>query len=418
MRFIKFVLTLGVVCSAFSAMAANVAVGSCKPSLPSYPDIQQAVNSVPAGSTIQVCPGSYPQQVVINKDLIIKGIASGNQGAAIITVPAGGLVQNTASLATGRPIAAQLLVQAPASTVTVTNLTIDGSNNGITGCDPNPIGIYYQNASGTISHSTVLNEVLGAGLEGCQSGLGIFAQSGGGGSSVVNINNNHVENYQKNGITGNEPGTNVTITSNTVIGQGPTTGAAENSIQIGFGATGSISKNTVGSDVWAPDNIGDPGDAAAGILVYASPGVSISTNSVSNTQFGIAVVSDPAFGNADNSSVSKNTVAATHIFDGIDLCSNNNTASMNVVNGSDESGIHIDSSCTGASTGNTVTGNIINSACAGILSGPTTGNTTTPNTFYNVVTLRLTGTNVCTPPPAPNKKSGTRQVAHHRAARP
>ena len=110
MRFIKFVLTLGVVCSAFSAMAANVAVGSCKPSLPSYPDIQQAVNSVPAGSTIQVCPGSYPQQVVINKDLIIKGIASGNQGAAIITVPAGGLVQNTASLATGRPIAAQLLV--------------------------------------------------------------------------------------------------------------------------------------------------------------------------------------------------------------------------------------------------------------------------------------------------------------------
>ncbi len=417
MRFVKFVLTLGVVCSALSAMAANVAVGSCKPSLPSYPDIQQAVNSVPAGSTIQVCPGSYPQQVVVNKNLIIKGIASGNQGAAIITVPVGGLVQNTASLATGRPIAAQLLVQDPASAVMLTNITVDGSNNGIADCVLNPIGIYYQNASGVISHSTVLNEVLSAGLEGCQSGLGIFAQSGGG-SSVVNINNNHVENYQKNGITGNELGTNVTITSNTVIGQGPTTGAAENSIQIGFGATGSISKNTVGSDVWAPDNIGDPGDAAAGILVYASHGVSISTNSVSNTQFGIAVVSDPAYGDADNSSVSKNTVAATHIFDGIDLCSNNNTASMNIVNGSDESGIHIDSSCTGASTGNTVTGNIINSACAGILSGPSTGNATTSNTFYNVVTLRLTGTNVCTPPPAPNKKSGTRQVAHHRAARP
>src|SRR5262249_15788460 len=157
---------------------------------------------------------------------------------------------------------------------TITNLTVDGSNNGVADCELNPIGIYYQNASGTITRAAVLNQALGAGLEGCQSGLGIFAQSGGGGTSVVNINNNHVEGYQKNGITGNELGTNVTITSNTVIGQGPTTGAAENSIQIGFGATGSVSKNTVGSDIWAPDNINDPGDAAAGILVFASHGIS------------------------------------------------------------------------------------------------------------------------------------------------
>jgi len=417
MRLVKFALLLGVVCSTLSAMAINVAVGSCKPSLPSYPTIQQAVNSVPAGSTIQVCPGLYPQQVVVNKNLTIKGIAASNQGAAIITVPPGGLVQNTSSLATGNPIAAQLLVQAPASTVTITNLTVDGSNNGIADCSLNPIGIYYQNASGTISHSTVLNEVLGAGLEGCQSGLGVFVQSGGG-SSTVNINNNHVENYQKNGITGNEVGTNVTITSNTVIGQGPTTGAAENSIQIGFGATGSISKNTVGSDVWAPDNIGDPGDAAAGILVFASHGVNIATNNVSNAQFGIAVVGDLTFGNADNSSVTSNTVSATHIFDGIDLCSNNNIAKMNIVNGSDESGIHIDDSCTGASTGNQVTLNTINSACAGILSGPVAGNTTTPNTFYNAVNLQLTGTNVCIPPPAPYQKVRTRQSEHRRPARP
>ena len=103
----------------------------------------------------------------------------------------------------------------------------------------------------------MLNEVLGAGLTGCQAGLGIFVQSGGGGTSTVSITSNNVENYQKNGITGNEVGTTVTITGNTVIGQGPTSGAAENSIQIGFGATGTITGNTVGSDVWAPDVITD-----------------------------------------------------------------------------------------------------------------------------------------------------------------
>ena len=135
------------------------------------------------------------------------------------------------------------------------------------------------------------------------------------------------------------------------------------------------------------------------------------------TQAGIAVFSDATFGAADNSTIMGNTIFGTHDFDGIEVCSNNNTASLNVVNGSDESGIHIDDSCTGSATGNSVTKNIINSACAGILSGPSTGNITTPNAFYNVVTLRLTGTNICTPPPARNQK-GPRQPAHRRAARP
>jgi hypothetical protein len=417
MRLLNHVLILGMLSLAVAASAQNVAVGSCKPSLPSYPTIQQAVNSVPAGTTIQVCPGAYSEQVVVNKNLTMKGIASGGQAAAIITSPAGGVTPNATSLATGNPIAAQLLVQAPASSVTISNITVDGSNNGIAGCSPNLVGIYFQNASGTITRTAVLNQALSSGLEGCQSGLGIFVQSGGSGSSFVNINNNHVEGYQKNGITGNEAGTNVTITSNTVIGQGPTTGAAENSIQIGFGAVGTITKNTVGSDVWAPDTIADPGDAAAGILVYASNSVSISSNNVSSTQFGIAVVSDPSLGNADSSSISKNTISATHIFDGIDLCSNNNNVNLNIVNGSDEAGIHVDDSCTGASTGNIVSKNTINSACAGILSGPgASGNTTAPNTYYNVVTQQMTNATQCTPPARAQKKG--RAHATVRASRP
>jgi hypothetical protein len=104
------------------------------------------------------------------------------------------LAQNATSLATGAAIAAQILVQS-ATGVTITNITVDGANHGINGCGLDPIGIYYH----------------GTGLTGCQAGLGIFA------------------NFQKkNGITGNEVGTSVTITANDVIGQGPTNGAAEN----------------------------------------------------------------------------------------------------------------------------------------------------------------------------------------------
>jgi nitrous oxidase accessory protein NosD len=398
------------------AFATTVAVGTCT-SFIHFASIQLAVNSVPAGSTIDICPGTYPEQIVINKKLTLQGVVAGAQDAAVIVAPTTGLVQNASSLATGNPIAAQILVQAPATAVKFSNLTVDGSNNQITGgCGaPDPIGIYYQNASGTVTRTSVLNEVLGAGLTGCQAGLGIFVQSGGGGTSTVSITSNNVENYQKNGITGNEVGTTVTITGNTVIGQGPTSGAAENSIQIGFGATGTITGNTVGSDVWAPDVITDPADAAAGLLVYASQKVTITSNNVNNTQFGIALAGDSTNGSADHNVITKNTVSATHIFDGIDLCGNNNTASNNAINGSDESGVHVDDTCTGAN-GNTATFNTINSACAGILIGPSaSGSTTAPNAYFNAGTLQLSGTNVCTPALKPVKKSAVAKVS---AARP
>jgi hypothetical protein len=185
-----------------------------------------------------------------------------------------------------------------------------------------------------------------------------------------------------------------------VIGQGPTSGAAENSIQVGFGATGTIASNTVGSDVWAPDVFGDVGNAAAGILVYAAPNVIVKSNNVSQTQYGIAIVSDSSVGSADNAQVTSNTVSTTHLYDGIDLCSNSNVATLNTINGSDEAAVHVDATCSSTGNNNTVNGNKINSACAGILVGPgTSGNNIGTNTYYNTVTLKMTGSDTCTPAP-------------------
>ena len=398
----------------FSFGATTVEVGTCSSQYVQFSTIQSAVNSSPSGTIVLVCPGTYPEQVLLNKSITLKGftLSNGNSGA-IITVPAGGLVANATSLTSGLPIAAQILVQ-NTNKIVITNITVDGSNNLIASCSPNPIGIYFQNASGTVSHSAVLNEILGTGLEGCQAGLGIFVQSGNAGTSVVNVNNNIVQNYQKNGITGNEVGTSLTATSNTVVGEGPTTGAAENGIQIGFGATGTVGSNTTADDIWSPDNIGDPSDAAAGILVYASSGVSIKTNTVTNSQFGIAVVSDPTYGTADNSTINANKVNATHIFDAIDVCSNNNTVTANTLNSSDESGIHLDSSCGGAGNNNSVSSNVISVACAAILEGSGTSNPGVGvNTFYNVTNATL-GADQCAAPLIRAKHS----TPHYRPARP
>ena len=91
---------------------------------------------------------------------------------------------NTTSLATGEPIAAQILVT-ESTGVNINNLTIDGSNNGISssGCTPlNLVGLLYQNASGTVNHVAAINQALTGNSIGCQVGLAIFVQSGNSGT--------------------------------------------------------------------------------------------------------------------------------------------------------------------------------------------------------------------------------------------
>src|SRR6185295_15202593 len=105
--------------AATPAYAATVAVGSCLPNRVSFDSITDAVQGVPPGSTIQVCPGIYREQVVIDKPMTIKGVASGNSSNPVIALPAGGAVANAAALnagpsffGTGQLIAAQVYVQA------------------------------------------------------------------------------------------------------------------------------------------------------------------------------------------------------------------------------------------------------------------------------------------------------------------
>ncbi len=61
-----------------------------------------------------------------------------------------------------------------------------------------------------------------------------------------------MHDFQKNGITGNEVGTTMNAVRNQVRGQGPTTGAAENGIQIADGADGEAVNNTVIDTIYSP----------------------------------------------------------------------------------------------------------------------------------------------------------------------
>jgi nitrous oxidase accessory protein NosD len=330
-----------------------------------FTSIQDAINAANAGSLIRVCPGTYHEQLSINKSLSIEG----DNGAIVMP---GNMVANTTG-SSGAPIAAAILVK-NAANVEIEGLIVDTANSGITGCAPDLIGILYQNSSGSLEHNAVRNTKLSASLNGCQSGDGIVVQTLGGGASNVSIDDNSVHDYQKNGITGNELGTEVVISNNVVTGLGPTTGAAQNGIQIGFGAKGGISRNTVTDNVWAPCvSLTNCTFNATGILVFQSDDVHVDHNSVATNQVGI-------FTNGQNAKIESNNVSNSLVLIGIDLAGDNSLARGNDVTNSGQAAILIEGN------DNKVQGNEINEAPIGILKlSGTVGNTHPGNSFFDTL---------------------------------
>ncbi len=293
------------------------------------------------------------------------------------------------------------MIKQPSVGVVIENLTVDGTGNGITGCTPDLEGILFQNGSGTVEHVAVRNEVLSSSLSGCQSGQGIFVQTGHGEATSVIVENSSVHNYQKNGITGNDPNTYIEIENNDVQGAGVVAvpGAAQNGIQIAFGATGKATGNLVIDNVY-----GDPTIAAScGILLYdasENSSIQVSTNTIGNTQIAVALITDESGGSSqydDGVTVNSNKIFGTSTYDAIDACTNGNTITSNTVMNSGESAVHLDASCSGSgnNTGNnnSVSSNTITEAgCAGILEDSgTSGETIGTNTFYTVPNMTLTG---------------------------
>jgi nitrous oxidase accessory protein NosD len=330
-----------------------------------FTSIQNAINAANAGSVIRVCPGTYREQLSIDKSLSIEG----DNGAIVLP---GSMVANTAG-SSGAPIAAAILVK-DAANVEIEGLIVDTANNGITGCSPDLIGILYQNSSGSIEHNAVRNTKLSVSLNGCQSGDAIVVQSLSGGTSKVSIDDNSIHDYQKNGITGNESGTEITITKNVVAGLGPTTGAAQNGIQVGFGAKGGVFRNTVTDNVWAPCvSLTNCAFNATGILVFQSDDVRVEHNSVATNQVGI-------FANGQNAKIQANDISNSLVLVGIDLAGDDNLANHNDVTNSGQAAMLIEGN------NNKVQSNQITEAPIGILKlSGTVGNTHSGNSFFDTL---------------------------------
>ena len=335
--------------------------GTCKPSFKSFAHIQDALNATPAPTTVLVCPSStpYSEQITISQSVNLQGIASADQDRPVIAPPSGGLTQTTLTNS-GGTVYFQVWVSNVPGAVNISNLTVDGTGNGVAPGAGLVAGIFFQNSPGTMSRITARNQ------SGNGDGCGILLE-GGGGNPSVSVTNSSVHDYDDIGIfseTAGAPASELvaTISGNIVdtrfaaevgiiVDQGATTtvsgnsvtGANTNGILSDPGAAGSISGNTI---------VGSIGNGTFGISVV-SDGVPVTGNKIFKTITGIAVFSAVASAQGNNINDSTN---------GIDYNCNVNP---NVIH------------------------NTINDATVGINDVPPL--LSVPNTFFNVDTIRSQG---------------------------
>ena len=146
---LQIVITLLIVGQATAQI--KVAVGTCRPKLPMYTTISDAVADVPSGSTVLVCPGNYPEQVTITQPLTLQGLNVGGAANPTITVPTAGLVENS----TAAGLAALILVQGTGP-VTISDLAVDGTTS-VLPSEGIEAGIAFFDSNGTVANVAVRN---------------------------------------------------------------------------------------------------------------------------------------------------------------------------------------------------------------------------------------------------------------------
>ncbi len=249
-------------------------------SLNPYQTMAEGVARVAAGGTVHAAAGTYVEELDIAKDLTLVGAGPDTviQSPAVLTNVFGASANN-------KPV----VYVHDADNVVIRNLTLDGNGQG--NSNNRFMGIAYHNAGGAVEQCVVRN-VKDTPFSGAQHGIGIGAFNTDGAARSFSIVGCDAYDIQKTALYAHGTGLTVDIRNNTVLGVGPTAVTAQNGIQVGQGATGSVT----GNRCWGFYYTG-PGWAASAIMSFGD-NVALSGNNVSLSNFGLYV--DSAVGGSVN----------------------------------------------------------------------------------------------------------------------
>jgi hypothetical protein len=358
---LSVLLSVGFLLGSQCALATTLIVGTCRKGT-QFSTISAAVAAAPTGATVLVCPGTYPEQVIISTPLNLTGITNGQLDRVIIASPAGGVGTSFTSPIDGAVVAAQVLVTT--GPVNITNVTVDGTGNGVSSSWI--AGIAYESgASGTVNGVTAREQTGGN-----FGGVGFWAENANSTSETVTIENSQVRDASNTGIlvrSGINPPTLLAkVVGNQMVVGNLTSGMF-------FGIRGNPAGSIMGNVIIDCTQIGIEMDGFATASVV---GNAISARLGDNFLTGIQV-------GGTGEIVKSNTILGTR--NGIDASSASGAMKLEANTITDANNIGIAMAC---QTGFTISGNIMNDVFTGLNSVPL--GVAVLGTYHNV-TLLATG---------------------------
>ncbi|MDD4050457.1 MAG: right-handed parallel beta-helix repeat-containing protein, partial [candidate division Zixibacteria bacterium] len=265
--------------------------------------IQDGINRVADGGIVHVLTGTFTEQLRIDgKNLTLEGL--GPAQSIIAAVPTAQRSTYTVTQWTGdaRTIDACIGVTGTSS-INISGLTVNGNNLG----PDNFYGIHLFNSSGTVSNCRIENITNGAN-PGSSRVVSLAATHGLDQTITVAFNNNVIPTFQKGAILIMGPGTTCSLTGNTIQGA-VNANLAPNGIQVSYGASGTLTDNTVTGVAYSGADW-----AATGIILFEPGSITISGGTVNDCQTGI--------GHSQWNWVYTPPVTPTIIIDGVTLENN------------------------------------------------------------------------------------------------
>jgi Right handed beta helix region len=267
---------------------------------PGYQTIQSAVAAAAAGDTINVCPGTYPEQVVVEtaakSNLLIRSV-----------VPLAARIQAPPTM---EPVHGDLVrIDSGARNVTLRGFVVSGPLPDTLFCAVQlRSGVRVKGGASANITGNVITEIRSANpaLRGCQNGFAIaIGRRAEGQVGQATILANRIDRYQKGGIYVDNAGSRATIRGNLVQGDGPNNVIAQNGMQISRGAVALVRDNLIREHAYFPPVLpcipGASCVTATGILLFEVNGsVEIDRNELRRNQDGVGIYTASANRVSDN----------------------------------------------------------------------------------------------------------------------
>ena len=307
---------------------------------PGFKGVQDAINA--GASAINVCPGTYTEQLAITK--AVKLTAINGTGTATVAMPAAAEDSKTACDTMGGLKQKDEISICTPGTVSITGLNVEAVIPLETCAD----GLYgiFVGEGGTLKATNMAVNGASTSLnsyKGCQHGVAVEVGShtpAEVGHAV--LNKVTVHGYEKNGPTVKDEGSTLTVTASTITGEGPSPYIAQNGIEV-YGGIGKITGTTItGNECEVSTACSFETTQSSGALFFlAGPGSTMSTSTLKENDFGVYYASESASPPTTPQLTLSGDVFSSNRYEGVILDQGKASVNSSTINGSGKIGIEL-----------------------------------------------------------------------------